>query len=179
MAYKRNQYDFIDDSVVLYVKRRNGDMFEIYADKEDFELLKNYCWHVGWHEDIQGFYAEAMQYLGKVNGKFRSKTLLMHKLIMNAPKKTEVDHIDHDGLNNRKSNLRISEKSQNKKHRSGRNSNNTSGYRNVSWDGSKWMVQLQINKRNTVLGKFEDLEEAAKFAEEKRKELYGEFAGNE
>lgn len=66
--------------------------------------------------------------------------------------------------------------------RKSRNSNNKSGYRNVSWSShdNKWIVQLQVNKKNTVLGRFpqDKLLEAAKFAEEKRKELYGEFAGH-
>lgn len=44
---------------------------------------------------------------------------------------------------------------------------------------SKWIVQLQINGKNSVLGKFplDKIEEAGKFAEEMRKKYYGEFAG--
>ena len=43
-----------------------------------------------------------------------------------------------------------------------------------------WVVQLQINKKNTVLGKFpkDQLEEAGKFAEQMRQKYYGKFAGN-
>ena len=36
---------------------------------------------------------------------------------------------------------------------------------------------MQINKKNTLLGTFDDVHEAGRFAEEKRKELYGEFSG--
>lgn len=78
--------------------------------------------------------------------------------------------------------LRIIEQGNNLKNRKGRNSNNKSGYRNVSWKKSEnvWVVQLQINKKNTVLGKFpkDQLEEAGKFAEQMRQKYYGKFAGN-
>ena len=60
-----------------------------------------------------------------------------------------------------------------------RNKNNKSGYRNVCWDGYKWVVQLSIKGKNTHLGRFdyEDLDKAGKFAEEMRQKYYGEFAG--
>lgn len=99
---------------------------------------------------------------------------------MNANGKI-VDHENHDTLDNRKSNLRVIADSNNSKNRRTRNSNNKSGYRNVCWNEreNKWIVQLQVNKKNTVLGRFhkEQLEEAGKFAEKMRKEIYGEFAG--
>lgn len=73
------------------------------------------------------------------------------------------------------------EDARNAQNRKSRNKNNKSGYRNVCWSKSekKWLVQLQINKRNTVLGKFsyDELEQAGKFAEEMRQKYYGEFAG--
>lgn len=59
--------------------------------------------------------------------------------------------------------------------------NNRSGYRNVCWEkkSKRWIVQLQVNGKNTVLKKFKEneLEEAGKYAEKMRKELYGKFAG--
>ena len=69
---------------------------------------------------------------------------------------------------------------ENLKNRKGRNSNNKSGYRNVSWDGYKWIVQLQVNGKNTCLGRFpeNELEQAGKFAEEMRQKYYGKFAGS-
>jgi len=51
---------------------------------------------------------------------------------------------------------------------------------NVSWDGYKWVVQLQINKKNVALARFayEDLDKAGAFAEEMKQKYYGEFAGS-
>ena len=81
---------------------------------------------------------------------------------------------------NRKSNLRVISHSNNATNRKSRNKNNKSGYRNVCWDGYKWVVQLSIDGKNTHLGRFdyEDLDKAGKFAEEMRQKYYGEFAGN-
>ena len=91
----------------------------------------------------------------------------------------DVDHINNNTLDNRKCNLRISEHKHNTRNRHGKNSNNKSGFRNVSWDGYRWIVQLQINGKNTILGKFpyEQLEEAGTFAEQMRQKYYGEYAG--
>ena len=97
---------------------------------------------------------------------------------MNANGET-VDHINGNTFDNRKTNLRIVEDSNNLTNRKSKNSNNKSGYRNVCWSKSesKWLVQLQINGKNTVLGKFDDVDEAGRFAEEMRQKYYGEFAG--
>lgn len=88
-----------------------------------------------------------------------------------------VDHRNYDTLDNRKENLRIVQSQANTRNRSGRNSNNKSGYRNVCLVKGKWIVQLQINGRNTKLGSFDDVHKAGAFAKEMRNKYYGEFAG--
>ena len=92
-----------------------------------------------------------------------------------------VDHQNHNTLDNRKENLRITNVPNNSKNREKRNSNNKSGYRNVCWNSSRnrWVVQLQVDGKNKILGTFkeEELEQAAIFAEKMRQKYYGEFAG--
>jgi hypothetical protein len=100
---------------------------------------------------------------------------------MNAQK---GDHVDHrkpkETLDNRKINLRLTTNDKNTKHRKGKNKNNTSGHRNVSHDSNgNPIVQLQDNGKNHTWRDFETIEQAAKFAEFKRRELYGEFAGDD
>jgi hypothetical protein len=100
---------------------------------------------------------------------------------MGCPENMEVDHIDNNQLNNRKDNLRVTERISNSRNRKSKNTNNTSGYRNVSYNKrtEEWIVQLQINGKNRILGRFpkDQLEEAGRFAEEMRTRYYGEFAG--
>ena len=99
-----------------------------------------------------------------------------------ASKGEKVDHIDHNTFDTRKKNLRISINEQNTKNRKGKNSNNTSGYRNVFWNSKdqRWMVVLQIDKKSKCFGRFkyDELEKAGDLAEEMRQLYYGEFAGN-
>lgn len=98
----------------------------------------------------------------------------------NPEKGEKVDHINHNTLDNRRSNLRVTIDDYNLKHRRSKNKNNSSGYRNVTFNKStgKWLVQLQINGKNTRLGEFEDVHEAGKYAEKMRKIYYGNYAGN-
>lgn len=69
----------------------------------------------------------------------------------------------------------------NTKHRKGKNSNNVSGYRNVTYmkniKKKPYHVVLMIRGKRTTLGKFSDVHEAGQFAEEMRQKYYGEFAG--
>lgn len=116
-----------------------------------------------------------------VNGKPKYETWRLHRWLLNIDKgyKIKIDHHNHNGLDNRKNNLRISKNKENTKNRSSKNSNNTSGYRNVSWDKyyEQWKVQLQVDGKNKIFGYFDDVHEAGEYATIKRNELYGEFAG--
>jgi len=130
------------------------------------------------------YYVKYSEYLGKVNGKPKYKNRYLHRLLFsdrNLTRKDKIDHRNHNTLDNRRNNLRITTDLHNLKNRTAKNKNNTSGYRNVSWCKRKqqWMVQLQINKKNKVLGYFDDKDEAGKFAAEMRALYYGEFAGND
>ena len=92
-----------------------------------------------------------------------------------------VDHKNHNTLDNTRANIKVIADKHNSTNRKTRNSNNKSGYRNVSWSKSseKWIIQLQINGKNKILGYFpyEQLEEAGAFAEQMRQKYYGEYAG--
>jgi len=179
----KNKYTIIGNTVIFHIIRRNGDKYNVLIDLEDLTKIDKigYKIHVGWHRSAFGFYAEIMQYLGMINGKPKYKTLVLHRLIMDEHNaNNKIDHIDHNPLNNKKNNLRVTTQKENLKHRSGLNKNNKSGYRNVSWcnESQDWIVQLQDqNGKNHKWKHFEDVHEAGKFAKKMREEWYGEFAG--
>jgi len=127
----------------------------------------------------KSYYTKLTKYLGTINGKPKYKLIYLHRIVMNVDKDIIIDHINHNTLNNRKINLRIIENNKNLKHRKSRNSNNTTGYRNVSWIKNEkiYRVQLQINGKNTKLGDFTDVDEAGKFAEKMREKYYGKYKG--
>lgn len=177
----KNEYKIIDNMVIIYLKKRTGEVFETIIDLDDLEKVKklNFSWNAAWYKKIGGYYAAATEYLGMINGKPKYKTHLLHRMILSPNDKQCVDHKNHDTLDNRKENLRLSTKVTNSKNRSGKNKNNSTGYRNVSYDktNDKYIVQLQIDKKNVTLGRFDDVHEAGKVAKEMRKKYYKDFRG--
>ena len=88
----------------------------------------------------------------------------------------QVDHINHNTLDNRKMNLRILTKDENNLHRKGANCNNKTGHRNVSYieRDNEYLVQFSINYERFVWKfKSDEFKEACEFADKKRLELYG------
>lgn len=184
MAKKKGNNYIIDEEnnlVKIELQRRNekASLWTI-IDLDDFEKVINfpYTWYARFSPNNQCYYAFATVHIGVINGKQKNKIIALHQYVLDTDK--FVDHIEHNTLDNRKSKLRIIDNKHNLRNRKGRNSNNKSGYRNVCWDGSAWVVQLQVNGKNTHLGRFpkDKLEEAGKFAEEMRQKYYGEFSGN-
>lgn len=102
----------------------------------------------------------------------------MHRVIMNAPREFQVDHINQfDTLNNRKSNLRLATHGQNQMN-VGKKSHNTSGYKGVCWDKGKqrWRSRIVANKREHHLGFFKTPEAAYEAYCNAVSIYHGEFA---
>jgi hypothetical protein len=95
---------------------------------------------------------------------------------MKAPKELDVDHIDGDELNNRKSNLRICTQADNNKNL-GLRKNNTSGHKGVCWVSkhNKWMAYIKINTKFKNLGLYTDINEAIKVREQAEITYFGEY----
>lgn len=93
---------------------------------------------------------------------------------------TLVDHKDRHRDNNSWANLRISTYTQNQANR-GKQSNNTSGYKNVQWNKAKnkWHVVAVKDRKKYYNGLHISLEAAVKAANTLRIKLYGEFAFQE
>ena len=182
MAKKKGNNYIIDeenDIAKIELNRWNDENLWAIIDLEDLDRVINfpYTWFARYHKNIDGYYAAVSMYLPELK---RATPVYLHQFIMNSTE-NHIDHINHNTLDDRKSNLRELTVEQNSRYREGKNKNNTSGYRNVAWSKSeqKWIVQLQVNGKNKRLGKFpkEQLEEAGKFAEEMRQKYYGEYAG--
>ena len=134
-------------------------------DDDDYELICLYKWHA--HCTMDGrWYAKAS-----------SGQLSMHRLIMNPADVMEIDHIDGDGLNNQRSNLRVCTSTQNKGNMK-KAQGKSSRYKGVCWDYSrnKWIVHIHKNNRQFHLGRFENEEDAARAYDAAAKEFFGEFA---
>ncbi len=90
----------------------------------------------------------------------RNGQTLMHRVIMKAKEGEEVDHINGNSLDNRKSNLRIVTRRQNAQNR---HDNRTSRFPGVSWNKgkNKWECRIRINGHKKHVGYFKNEEKAA------------------
>ena len=143
------------------------------VDDEDYERVNSHKWYAG--RDGRTFYAHRNTPIK--DGK--QITCIMHRFILGLGKGDGkyVDHIDHDGLNNQKSNIRIVTHSQNHMNRISLK-NTSSKYKGVCWNkrAKCWHSQIRINSKFIYLGIFEDEKEAAKAYNRKAIELFGEYA---
>jgi hypothetical protein len=142
------------------------------VDDQDYSELSNYKWHC--YQDPLSKIWYAKRTTPRMNGK--QKTIRMHQQIMGRPL---IDHINHNGLDNRRCNLRICTTSQNMKNNQ-RKILNSSGFRGVYLDKNvktshKWRTIIRINNKNISLGYYDTPEKASEIFNIKSKEIYGEF----
>lgn len=169
-----NNYIFNEDYVVMVIYNREKEKFEAILDFADYEKIKDKKWYAAYKKNADKYYVQHTNYLGTINGKAKYKLIYLHRYIMDEPKGLVIDHKNRNPLDNRRDNLVIKTSRKNLVNRCDNgNKNNTSGYRNVSWVNGKWIVQLQINGKNTRLGSFDDVHEAGKFASVMRLKYYG------
>lgn len=138
------------------------------VDDEDFKPLSKHKWFAH-NANTEYFYAAT-----NING----KTVLMHRLIMimHGKRFQQVDHANHDTLDNRKVNLRGCSKQQNSFNQKV-HSDNRSGFKGVCLQKSgKYIVRVVLSKRVHYCGFFDDAKEAAIAYNAKAKELFGEYA---
>jgi hypothetical protein len=101
----------------------------------------------------------------------------MHRLIIAAPRGMQVDHIDGNGLNNTRLNLRLADHSRNQMNRPA-GKNNSAGYKGVSYHkaAGKFLSQIGHNGKNIYLGLHDTPEAAHAAYVAAALELHGEFA---
>ncbi len=133
------------------------------VDDKDYERLNKYKWYAA--KNKRTFYA------------MRTGSIYMHRQILGLLLEQQCDHRNHNGLDNRKQNLRICTIAQNyynQLHRKGYSSQ----FRGVYWEArkNKWRAQIGHNYKHYYLGFFKNEVEAARAYDKKAKELFGEFA---
>lgn len=133
--------------------------YKSLIDLDDVPLVSQTSW-IAQVNNTDG----SVRAAGVVNG----RRMLLHTLLMNPKKPLEVDHINHDSLDNRRCNLRVVTHQQNATNRR-RFRNNSSGFKGVSKLNGKWAARI-------VLGSFDSPEDAARSYDKAALELHGEFA---
>lgn len=106
----------------------------------------------------------------------KTHTLLIHRYIMDAKNNEDVDHRDRNTLNNRKSNLRKCNTSENISN-AGLKTSNKSGHRGVCWSKTenKWIAYIMKNYHHHTLGYFTNIEDAIECRHRAEIRYFGEF----
>ena len=154
---------YIYKDYAMMVIFSKDESHRVYVDLEDVELVKRYKWNIS---------SAGYAYCSTNN-------ILMHRLIVQHHsnyskeefKNLDIDHADHNPLNNTKKNLRVSTRSENCRNRQPLGK---SGVSNIRWrpERHSWKVEF----KNYGAKSFQNFFEAFDYRNAKAIELYGEFA---
>ena len=144
--YKPNDYVFYDDYAEIILRnRKHEEVGRAIIDLDDVDKCKQYHWYRRKTTSNTDYAIASIR--GTVN-----KKIHLHRLIMNYDGPLDIDHIDMNGLNNRKSNLRIVTHSENKAN------NKHIGVKLVP--SGRYQAQICRNYKTIYIGTFDTFEEA-------------------
>lgn len=139
------------------------------VDDEDYEAVSAFKWHTA----KRGQRIYAVRNICRAAG---GGTQYLHRLLM--PEADEVDHVDGDGRNNLRDNLRAVNRQQNLRGFQKKRLRTTSKFRGVcrcSWS-TKWQAQIKVSGNQIHLGCFSFATDAARAYDAAAREHFGEFA---
>lgn len=144
--------------------------YHAIVDDDDYNKAIKYKWHIKKRDNRRTFYACT---------NIKKEKVLLHRFILGSKKHDNkiIDHINRNGLDCRKENLRIANNVINNMNRDLQR-NNTSGYRGVCRrkKEKKWRAQIGYNNKMITIGYYKDIKDAAKAYNKRAKELFGEYA---
>ena len=152
--FDKNEIVLKDDYVeVLLYNRKGKEVARTLVDLDDIEDVKKHKW---------GFSQ------GVVASRIKGKLILLHRFLLKPSGNKEVDHIFHNRLDNRKSQLRICTRNQN---------NMNKKNKGFCWCKriNKWVVRIQIYKKTKYLGSFNTEKEAKEVRKQAEIKYFKEF----
>mgnify|MGYP002412235372 FL=1 len=151
-----------------YLSLTKGDA--AYVDAADLPLVAGFNWHIFSKKNT----SYAMVALRATDGSWRK--LLLHRLLMVPEAGLVVDHIDGNGLDNRRSNLRTCSNAENSRNRRKAKGGTSSSFKGVARFRNGWQAQIIVDGKNLYLGRYQDEHEAALAYDAAAVEHFGEYA---
>jgi len=146
-----------------------GRKFHAFVSDDDYARVSKLRWQI----QKKGAYNYAVNEVW-IDGK--RHRLLMHRFILDLRPGEFCDHIDSNGLNNQRDNLRKCTHAENMRNRWKRKATESNPAKGVYKRGSRFVSVIRINGRQRVIGYFDDLKEAAVAYDEQARKHFGEFA---
>jgi hypothetical protein len=154
---------------VAYIPLTRGKIAKV--DLRDLPSVSKYLWYAQSNKSGDIWYARSSDGMH-----------LMHTLILPLPKPFTVDHIDGNGLNNRRKNIRKATRSQQKQNQWRRN-DHSSKYKGVSWhpghrsnsSPARWRASIKVNGKVKMRSAESEIEAAIMYNAMARK-YFGKFA---
>ncbi len=164
LFYRRLRYGYTFRKILLTQGK--------YAivDVEDYDSLNSVKWHAVKNYNV--WYAFRSE---RINGR-KSSSIQMHRILLKPPEDKIVDHINHNGLDNRKANLRLVSPEQNKWNNRKYRGKHSSKYKGVTKRDGKWRAYIRHKRKDYRIGCFDNEEAAARAYDAKAKELFGQYA---
>jgi hypothetical protein len=150
--------------------------YSAIVDSSDYDRVAQHRWHAFVLKRSDGsllVYAKRNTKLGECKA-----SEYMHREILQPDAGQLVDHIDGNGLNNCRANLRHATRQENARNMHHRPAGQTSAFKGVYWyqRGKKWVAQITNGGKAIYLGRFVSEVEASAAYDAAAKELYGAFA---
>jgi len=162
-------YEVRGDVIAIFI-RRKGERLEALIDKSDFVKVNSFpgSWTTSYKKANNTFYVQKRYNKGEFS--------YLHRFLLEPKQGKVIDHINHNGLDNRRENLRELTHFENLQNRKPQK-NNKLGMRGVYYHKStkRFCVNIKLNSKPIYIGVFKTSEEAEKAAIEARKK-YMPFA---
>jgi hypothetical protein len=173
----RNEFIVLrSGNVKIRLPRKSGPDMWTFVEGADFDIADSIPGTWTAYKGNRTFYV-SWNKKKIVNGRRTADLFILHRMIMGLPQHGRepcVDHLDHDGLNNRRSNLMVVSQQRNKFRRRTK-FHSKSKHRNVYWHKNKehWIVSFNYKGVKYHCGCFRDEEKAARIARRERRRVAG------
>lgn len=139
------------------------------VDDEDFDRLRVYRWHAAVSQKNRTAYARRNEGTRKIH---------MHRVILQAPPSTLVDHVNSNGLDNTRGNLRLCTRAENCRHCRKSVRPKLSRFKGITWNkaAGKFQATIRLNRVSHYLGLFTSELAAAQAYDAAARQLHMTFA---